>query len=106
MKSEWAGASTAVLIVEHDPEAGATGYLLADGASAEIARALAQARNAVAPISPAVARHIVSVLHAPAPPSAQVRREVLTPRERQILSLLVGGHAYAAIADALAIGLG
>jgi DNA-binding NarL/FixJ family response regulator len=40
------------------------------------------------------------------PLTAGSKRELLTPREQEILSLLAGGHAYAEIAKALAIGLG
>ena len=88
-------------------EAGATGYLLKDTAVAEIARAVRQVRDGLAPISPLIARHIVATLRGreQAVPRGP-RRDVLTPREQEILSLLVGGHAYAAIASALAIGLG
>jgi DNA-binding NarL/FixJ family response regulator len=88
-------------------EAGATGYLLKDAAITEIARAVNQVRDGLAPISPQVARHIVATMRGreQAAPR-ESRRELLTPREQEILSLLVGGHAYAAIATALEIGLG
>jgi DNA-binding NarL/FixJ family response regulator len=86
-------------------EAGAAGYLLKGGPLAEVSRAVDQVREGLAPISPAVARHIVATLRGreSAPTAA---RERLTAREHEILSLLVGGHAYAAIAQALEIGVG
>ena len=41
-----------------------------------------------------------------APASARMRmRDGLTPREHEILSLLVGGHSYAAVGTGLAISL-
>jgi DNA-binding NarL/FixJ family response regulator len=84
-------------------EAGASGYLLKGGPLPEVARAVEQVRDGLAPISPTIARHIVATLRRR---EQSAPRDRLTTREHEILSLLVGGHAYAAIAQALEIGLG
>jgi DNA-binding NarL/FixJ family response regulator len=87
-------------------EAGATGYLLKGAPIPEIVNAVNQVREGLAPISPAVARHIVATLHRREQSSARAAtRERLTAREQEILSMLVGGHSYAAIGTALAISL-
>ncbi len=87
-------------------EAGAAGYLLKGGPLSEIVTAVRQVREGLAPISPTVARHIVTALQRRAAAPAAPARDPLTTREREILSLLVGGHSYAAIAAGLNISLG
>jgi DNA-binding NarL/FixJ family response regulator len=85
-------------------EAGATGYLLKGGPLSDVAVAVEQVRAGLAPISPAVARHIVASLRAREVAPAQTTP--LTTREHELLTLLVGGHSYGTIAAALQIGLG
>jgi len=102
-------------VVEHPAEvvaafaAGATGYLLKGTPIAEIVSAVNQVRAGLAPISPAVARHIIAALYGREPADARAGttegRDRLTPREHEILSLLVGGHSYAAVGSGLAISL-
>ncbi len=85
-------------------DAGAAGYLTADLDATQWKRALQDAAEGRAPLSADVSKLLLPLL--------RDRRETveppvdLTDRERNVLSLLVHGHAYAAIADALGIGLG
>src|SRR5262245_24563923 len=101
-------------VVEHPAdvvaafEAGATGYLLKGTPIAEIVGAVNQVRAGLAPISPAVARHVIAALYGREladRAGTTDGRDLLTPREHEILSLLVGGHSYAAVGSGLAISL-
>lgn len=83
-------------------EAGAQGYLLKGVRIEEIADALTQVSSGLSPISPAVARHLLSTMRErarPTPPSP------LTSREQNVLELLVRGHSYGDAADALDISI-
>jgi DNA-binding NarL/FixJ family response regulator len=79
--------------------AGATGYLLKDAGPAEIAAAIDEVCDGGAPMSPGIARRVLSGFHG--------RREDpesdLTQRERQVLDLLTRGASYPLIGQALGI---
>jgi len=81
--------------------AGACGYLLKQTPPARLHAALLDALAGGAPMSPSVARLVVSSFATNEAPGAQ-----LTSREREVLGLLARGHTYADIAKALGIGLG
>lgn len=84
-------------------EAGAQGYLLKGARIDEIANAIEQVSNGLSPISPAVARHLLTTMRERArdasPPSP------LTSREQEVLELLVRGHSYPDAATALQISM-
>lgn len=84
-------------------EAGAQGYLLKGAGIDEIAKAIEQVARGLSPISPSVARHLLSTMrqraHGPMPPSP------LTSREQEVLELLVRGHSYPDAALALKISM-
>lgn len=84
--------------------AGATGYLVKGAKLMDIAGAVDAAANGLSPISPEAARHLVEQ-HVPRRQSV-AKPVSLTARERQVLALLVEGHAYLSIASALGIGIG
>ncbi|MBI1193422.1 MAG: response regulator [Bacteroidetes bacterium] len=77
-------------------KAGARGYLLKDTPPAELIAALHELRDGGAPMSPSIARRIVSSFHKSAD-------SVLTDREQTILQQLCDGHDYQVIARALYI---
>ncbi len=86
-------------------EAGAAGYLLKGTPLPEVLEGIRQVQDGLAPISPAVARHLLDRVRARAatravPGAPDVN---LTQRESEVLSYLVGGHSYASIATALGI---
>lgn len=85
-------------------EAGASGYLLKDTPLAQVRAALDQVLRGLAPISAEVARHLLQRVRERAP--ALTDGQPLTPREQEVLELLVRGHTYASIAEALGIHLG
>lgn len=84
---------------------GAIGYLVKGAKLLDIAGAIDAAARGMSPISPEAGRHLVAEI---APPQAEKTRKPveITKREREVLALLVQGHAYASIATALNIGQG
>jgi DNA-binding NarL/FixJ family response regulator len=87
--------------------AGSAGYLLKSARPGEVAAAVRAAAMGGAPISPAVAVHLVEHFRrtaAPAsPPPGVAAIGQLSEREREILALLAAGHDNAAIAETLFI---
>ena len=79
-------------------KAGACGYLLKRTPPAEISAAIVQAHGGGSPMSPQIARQVVSFFHRS--PSAD-GLSVLTAREREVLELLATGSLYKEIAERL-----
>lgn len=79
--------------------AGATGYLLKDTPPERLVEALSEAQAGGAPMSPEVARKVVTMFQKTPPPREETQR--LTPRELEVLRLLADGHAYKTAAAAL-----
>lgn len=92
-------APVVVLTVSSSPEdvidaleAGAAGYLLKNAAPDEIARSVRAAAGGDAPLSPAVARHLVERSRAhPRVGASQPVEEALSEREIEVLRLLADG---------------
>ncbi|GIK85950.1 MAG: response regulator transcription factor [Burkholderiales bacterium] len=83
-------------------EAGATGYLLKDASAEEIATAIERLRAGEAPISSAIARHLLKRFRAQEAPAASApSASPLTPRENEVLQLIAKGLSYQRIADTL-----
>lgn len=81
--------------------AGAAGYLLKTSSTEEIATAIRSAASGGSPINPRIARRVLEMLSkANEPP----RDYGLTPREHDILQLLVQGHTIKEAAAQLGIG--
>ncbi|MFJ5674057.1 response regulator [Streptomyces sp. NPDC093097] len=84
--------------------AGADGFLLKDAEPAEILRAVHLVAAGSAMLHPAAARRVIDRYHATGRPqatAARARLGRLTPREREVLTLLAGGAANADIAARL-----
>lgn len=81
--------------------AGAAGYLLKTSGTEDIATAIRSAATGGSPINPRIARRVLEMLSkANEPP----RDYGLTPRENDILQLLVKGHTIKEAAAQLGIG--
>jgi DNA-binding NarL/FixJ family response regulator len=82
-------------------EAGATGYLLKDSLSNEIASHIKQLHAGGAPMTPTIARLVLRRMHAaPIPsPAVSAGEHGLTERELQVLNHIARGFKYAEIAQ-------
>lgn len=82
-------------------EAGATGYLLKDAQAADLTEQIRTLRAGGSPISPVIARQLLLRL---TPQSAPVVDEaLLSPQERQVLTLSAKGFSFEEIARMLEV---
>ena len=90
-------------------KAGASGYLLKRASPKEVVAAIVETRTGGSPMSPEIARRVVSFFHqnhAARTPSAELvdpEIENLAPREREVLDLLAKGYLYKEIGEQLGI---
>jgi DNA-binding NarL/FixJ family response regulator len=84
-------------------QAGASGYMLKRSQPAEIVQGIEQLHSGGSPMSPDVARKVVSFFQQRKPSGKDL--EQLTTREMEILSELAKGYRYKEIADRLNIGI-
>lgn len=84
-------------------EAGASGYILKGTEPSEMFKALREMARGGSPMTPEVARKVVRSFHKP--DLGQNVTEALTPREREVMSLLVEGLMSKEIADRLFINV-
>lgn len=80
--------------------AGASGYLLKKHVSSRLLSAMTEVLEGGAPMSPAIARMVLSSMQAPA-----TKKYDLTIREREILASLSKGNSYKLIASDLEISI-
>jgi DNA-binding NarL/FixJ family response regulator len=83
--------------------AGASGYLLKDTQPARLLECLREVILGGAPMSPEVARRVVSLFREFRPPRRATHK--LTPTEMELLKLLVEGHNYKTAAAELGISV-
>jgi DNA-binding NarL/FixJ family response regulator len=77
-------------------EAGAVGYLLKDATTAALGNAVRAAARGETVLAPSVARRLVTHIRKP-------RRDLLSSRETEVLTLVARGHTNAEIGGALFI---
>lgn len=84
---------------------GACGYLLKRTPPGEIIAAIKEARDGGSPMTPQIARRVVSFFKSvpSAPPIEAQECETLAERERQVLDLLAQGFMYKEIGESLQI---
>jgi DNA-binding NarL/FixJ family response regulator len=82
--------------------AGASGYLVKRTSPAELLKAIDEVYSGASPMSGKIARTVVEYFQTLR--TAEPQQEYLSPREEEILGLLVKGYRYKEIADALSIG--
>lgn len=105
--SAWGDEATVLAALR----AGATGYLFKERDAEELRAALQSIQRGGAPIDPFVARHILSVLAAPADPATPasdlaatpVPEHMLSGREAEILQLVSKGCSNREIADLIGL---
>jgi DNA-binding NarL/FixJ family response regulator len=82
-------------------DAGAAGYLLKDARAPELELAIQAVLRGEIYLSPAVSKRVVDYVRSAS--AALGRREVLTPRQREILQLVAEGRTVKEIAQTLGI---
>ena len=83
--------------------AGAGGYLVKRAGFGKLLEAIAELLAGGSPMSSSVARQVVQYFHRLGP--AQKESEDLSPREKEILEMLVAAQLYKEISEKLGIGL-
>lgn len=83
-------------------EAGATGYLLKDSMPEDLAAAIHTLRQGGSPISPVIARQLLSRYSAPRPDVSEEAAQ-LSERECEVLKLVAKGYTFPEVAKLLAI---
>lgn len=83
--------------------AGASGYLLKKTSPARLLEGLREAVNGGAPMSPEVARRVITIFREIRPPENSDYQ--LTPHETRLLKLLVEGHNYKTAAAELGVSV-
>jgi len=82
---------------------GACGYLLKKTPPAKLLDAIREAQEGGSPMTPEIARQVVTLFHKTGPPEKLDRN--LTPQEIRLLGLLADGHSYQAAANRLRISI-
>ena len=108
LRERYPAAALVMLTVYEDDErifdalcAGACGYLLKRTPPARLLESLREAKLGGAPMSPEVARRVISLFRTVRPP--QRADHDLTPHELRLLKLLVEGHNYKSAAAELGV---
>lgn len=88
-------------------EAGATGYLLKDASNERIAAAIDEVRAGGSPISPSIARRVLSRFRVAEPATAALpavnRASPLSERETEILRMVAKGLSFETVGQVLGI---
>jgi DNA-binding NarL/FixJ family response regulator len=82
---------------------GADGYILKRTAPEKIIEAIREAHDGGAPMTPSVAKQVLKLFSQPFQRSADL--QALTPREHDVLSLLVRGYSYKMAAGELNVSI-
>ena len=82
---------------------GACGYLLKETPPARLLEAIGEARSGGAPMSPEIARKVVTLFQKTGP--LEKFDEQLTPQEIRLLKLFVEGYSYRGAAERLSISV-
>lgn len=85
--------------------AGASGYLIKKTPPAKLLEAIKDASEGGAPMTSHIARKVVNYFRATETEKTEDMNVQLTPREKEVLSGLVEGSSYKAIADTLFISV-
>ncbi len=85
--------------------AGACGYLVKKTPPSKLLEAINEAYQGGAPMSSHIARKVIDFFQVKKPSSSGKSKNILTPREKEILTGLVDGDSFKAIADSLFISI-
>lgn len=84
---------------------GACGYLVKKTSPANLLEAIKEASEGGAPMTSHIARKVVNFFQNKGVFTQSESKNVLTPREKEVLSGLIDGNSYKAIADSLFISV-
>jgi len=92
-------------------EAGAAGYVLKEAGRVDIVRALMDLHSGGSPISPLIARKVLTRMRNALPATdaaadSSAATVTLTPRETTVLDLIARGDSYGGVARALSVSVG
>ena len=87
-------------------KAGAIGYLLKKTPPKQIVEAVKELYSGGSPMSASIARKLVDIFNSTQKETTTDAAAVLSPREKEVLTLLSKGLLYKEIADKLGIGFG
>jgi len=94
------------VLIKEMLQKGARGYVLKQAAFEELVAAIEAAWRGHMFVSPAVSGPVFeSLLHPVTQEESASYDDLLTPREREVLQLIVEGHTNAAVADQLSISI-
>lgn len=82
-------------------EAGASGYILKDSSLSQVGPHILGLMKGDSPISPGIARYLLSRFQPKLPSSSKSESDTLTERERSVLTLIAKGYSRNEAADAL-----
>jgi DNA-binding NarL/FixJ family response regulator len=82
---------------------GATGYVLKRTPPEKILEYIREAHNGGAPMTPSIAKQVLKLFSKPFQKSTELQK--LTPREHDVLSLLVRGYSYKMAAGEMGVGI-
>ena len=85
--------------------AGACGYLVKKTPPSRLLEAISEAYKGGAPMSSHIARKVIDFFQVKKTSSSGDNQNILTPREKEILSGLVEGNSFKALADSLCISI-
>jgi DNA-binding NarL/FixJ family response regulator len=85
--------------------AGASGYLVKKTPPSKLMEAIEEAYKGGAPMSSNIARKVIEIFHNTKQNKSESNTNLLTPREKEILTKLVEGSNFKAIADSLFISI-
>ena len=110
LREQFPGLPCLALTVYDDDErifaalcAGAIGYLLKNTQPTRLLEALREVQAGGAPMSPEVARRVITLFQNFTPPQNAAYH--LTPQEKELLKMLVEGHSYKTAAHQLKISI-
>ena len=110
LKARYPSVQVLMLTVNADEDSvfesicnGACGYLVKNTPPAKLLEAIGETHRGGAPMSPEIARKVVTLFQKTGPP--EKLDEQLTPQEMRLLRLLVEGHTYQGAADLLKISI-
>lgn len=83
---------------------GAHGFIVKSSPTDQLARGIEEVLAGNAPLTPSIARHIVSRLAVPSHPES-THRPALTPREAELLTALAEGCSYGEVAAQFGVSL-